>query len=717
MRKRILSIILVLCLLCALLPAAALPASAAKSDTDIAYPVEGGSIYFDKASGAITDCDTSVTKANIPSTIDGVAVTSIGYSAFINCSSLTSVTIPESVTSIGGYAFGNCNSLTSVAIPNSVTSIGAYAFCACSSLTSVTIPNGVTSIGDSAFSYCSSLTAIDVAAGNTAYISVDGILFNKEKSTLIIYPARKTEAEYSIPNSVTSIDNYAFCDCSSLTSVTIPDSVTSIGDEAFESCSSLKSVTIPNSVTSIGDSAFSFCSSLTAIDVAAGNTAYSSVDGVLFHKEKSTLVAYPAGKTEAEYSIPNSVTSIDNYAFSYCSSLTSVTIPDSVTSIGKCAFEGCGLTSVTIPNGVTSIGDWTFAFCSSLTSVTIPDSVMSIGDWAFEDCSSLTSVTIGNSVTSIGEMTFYYCSSLTSVYFRGNAPIIGEKVFQIWDKETQEVVAIPNLTLYYIEGKGGWTTPTWNGYPTATWDGVNVPHTHSYTAAVTVPTCAERGYTTHTCECGDSYKNTYVDALGHDYKDGVCTRCGEKDPNAVPPVAYGDVSEKAWYYDAVQYATKNGLMNGVGGNKFDPNGEMTRAMLVTVLWRYAGQPKEGKNTFTDVPNGKWYTDAVAWAAENGIVNGVGNNRFNPNGDITREEMATILFRYANKNGIDTSKRGNLNLFPDANQVSDWAKDAVQWTVAEGIINGSDGKLLPRGNATRAQVATIFMRLIENIVKK
>lgn len=244
-------------------------------------------------------------------------------------------------------------------------------------------------------------------------------------------------------------------------------------------------------------------------------------------------------------------------------------------------------------------------------------------------------------------------------------------------------------------------------------------HTHSYTAAVIAPTCTEQGYTTNTCECGDSYKDTYVDALGHDYKDGVCTRCGEKDPNAVPPVVYVDVSEKAWYYDAVQYVTRNGLMNGVGGNRFDPNGGMTRAMLVTVLWRYAGQPMGYENKFTDVnaKSGSWYIDAVAWAAENEIVNGVGNNKFDPNGKITREQMAAILFRYANKSGIDTSKRGNLNSFPDASRTASWAKDAVQWTVAEGIINGSDGKLLPKGNATRAQVATILMRFIENIVKK
>ncbi len=239
-------------------------------------------------------------------------------------------------------------------------------------------------------------------------------------------------------------------------------------------------------------------------------------------------------------------------------------------------------------------------------------------------------------------------------------------------------------------------------------------HVHSYTAAVTQPTCTEQGYTTHTCACGDSYVDTYVPALGHNYVDGVCTRCGAKEHE---PVSFNDVSPNAWYYGAVDYAVSNGLMNGVGGGNFAPDSPMTRAMLVTVLWRYEGEPKEGKNTFTDVPDGQWYTQAVAWAAANGIVGGVGNGRFDPNGNITREQMAAILFRYADGKKLDTSKRGDLSGFPDAGKVSAWAKDAIAWAVAEKIIGGSDGKLLPQGNATRAQVSTILMRFIENIAKK
>ena len=250
-------------------------------------------------------------------------------------------------------------------------------------------------------------------------------------------------------------------------------------------------------------------------------------------------------------------------------------------------------------------------------------------------------------------------------------------------------------------------------------------HTHRYAESVTPPTCTERGFTTYTCTaCGDSYEGMFVEALGHAYRDGACTRCGAKDPNFRPdepkPVEFLDVSAKAWYKNAVDYAVSNELMNGVGDGRFDPDGSMTRAMLVTVLWRYAGKPTEGASTFSDVPNGKWYSAAVAWAAHNGVVNGVGDNRFDPDGKITREQMAVILFRYANKLERNTEKRGDFDRFADASAVSRYATDALRWAVAEGIVGGSrDGgalRLNPQGSATRAEVATLLMRYIENFLK-
>ena len=287
--------------------------------------------------------------------------------AFSGCSSLASITLPESVTSIPSGAFENCSSLASIVLPKSLVSIGPGTFRGCSSLTSITIPEGVTSICVATFSGCSSLTSI------------------------------------TIPNSVTSIAGHAFSGCNSLTSITIPNSETSIEESAFYGCSSLTSITIPEGVTSIKNFAFSGCSSLTSIEIPSSVTSigYSVFSGC------SSLTSV---------TIPNSVTSIGHSVFYGCSSLTSITIPNSVTSIAGHVFSGCSsLTSITIPNSVTSIGDCAFDGCRNLTSITIPEGVTSIGGRAFSDCSSLTSITIPEGVTSIGNNAFSACQKLDTV--------------------------------------------------------------------------------------------------------------------------------------------------------------------------------------------------------------------------------------------------------------------------------------------------------------
>ena len=231
------------------------------------------------------------------------------------------------------------------------------------------------------------------------------------------YSYRQSITSVAIGNSVTSIGNYAFYQCSGLTSVTIPNSVTSIGERAFQSCSGLTSITIPNSVTSIGDLVFLGCSRLMSVTIP--NSVTSIGLGAFFDCSGLTSIT-----------IPNSVTSIGENAFYGCSGLTSVTIPNSATSIGFGAFSGCsGLTSVTIPNSVTSIGGYAFWGCSGLTSVTIPNSVTSIGDYAFQNCSGLTSVSIPNSVTSIGDYAFQNCSGLTSITIPNSVTSIGNEAF------------------------------------------------------------------------------------------------------------------------------------------------------------------------------------------------------------------------------------------------------------------------------------------------
>ncbi|MBQ5779187.1 MAG: leucine-rich repeat protein [Paludibacteraceae bacterium] len=367
---------------------------------------------------------------------------------------MTSVTIPNSVTSIEGGAFYDCYGLTSITIPNSVTSIGDGAFRFCSNietadissqaafnaiaftdkLTSIILGDDITSIGYEKFSDCYGLTSINVAEDNLNYASIDGVLYSKDKKTLIMCPQGKTG------------------------SVTIPNSVTSIGGSAFSGCKGLTSITIPNGVTSIENDTFKGCTGLTSIE------------------------------------IPNSVTSIGDLAFSDCTGLTSVTIPNSVTSIGKYAFHNCaGLTSIEIPNSVTSIKDGTFFGCTGLTNVTIPNSVTSIGYSAFSGCTGLTSVTIGNGVTSIDFYAFEGCTGLTSIivscekydYFkekisRYSSIVYGNCTFEIAAKANNEDYGTVTGNGVYNYAKNITLTATPNDhYHFVKWDDGNTQKTRT----------------------------------------------------------------------------------------------------------------------------------------------------------------------------------------------------------------------------------------------
>ena len=428
---------------------------------------DDGRILFNKDKTVLITYPSATGNITIPD-----SVTSIGEDAFSRCSSLTSVTIGNNVTSIGYSAFDGCRSLTSVIIPDSVIEICEEVFYNCDSLTSVTIGAGVTKIGEKAFCVCNNLTNFTVSPNNKNYSSSDDgrILFNKDKTVLIAYPS--ATGDITIPDSVTSIGDYAFRGCNNLISVTIPDSVTSIGNAAFAFCKNLASITIPDGVISIGDQAFCGCKNLTNV------------------------------------TIPDSMTSIGNGAFMFCKNLASITIPDGVISIGDHAFDWyenltyneyknglylgnsdnpylalirikdksitvfeinsktkiispevftacCNLTNfvlgpnndffstsddgkilfnknktvliaypsatgdIIIPDSVTEIDDFAFEGCSSLTSVTIPNSVITIGKSVFRNCSSLTSITIPDSVTSIGYEAFCGCCSLTTVNYKG----------------------------------------------------------------------------------------------------------------------------------------------------------------------------------------------------------------------------------------------------------------------------------------------------------
>ncbi|MGA2245333.1 MAG: leucine-rich repeat domain-containing protein [Verrucomicrobiota bacterium] len=423
----------------------------------------------------------------------GTNVATIGGQAF-SYSSLAAVTIPPSVTNIAFGAFFNCNDLLaftvnsnnpvyasaagvlfnqsqtnliefpagkagSYAVPTNVTSIGVDAFFDCTNLTSIVIPASVASIGDYAFDSCSSLTVITVNANNSAYASVAGVLFNQSQTTLIQYPAGSAATSYAMPNSVTNIGNDAFYGSASLAHVTLGTNVTTVSAAAFENCHALVSVTFPGSVALVEEDAFAECASLTnviigagvtniqpqaflgctslmAITVASNNPAFSSVAGVLFNQNQTTLFQYPAGSSGTSYAIPNSVT-----------------------RIGEDAFLGSyNLTRIAIDTNVLSIADEAFLECFNLASITLPNSVTNLGFSIFFECYSLTNVTIGTGVTSLGFQVFSYCDGLTAIQFLGNAPAVGSDVF---DNDNA-------ATIYYLPGTTGWTTP-FDGLPAAPW--------------------------------------------------------------------------------------------------------------------------------------------------------------------------------------------------------------------------------------------------------
>jgi len=239
-----------------------------------------------------------------------------------------------------------------------------------------------------------------------------------------------------------------------------------------------------------------------------------------------------------------------------------------------------------------------------------------------------------------------------------------------------------------------------------------LPIDHEFVVIQTVPaTCSTEGFTVYQCTmCGETYNDDFVTLGRHNFENGICTLCEKPEPR------YRDVDPGDWYYGAVEFVTDYSLMEGVSKDYFAPDAPMTRAMLVTVLWRSEGKPTIGSNVFTDVKNDFWYTDAISWGTYHEIVKGFGNRIFSPDGTITREQIATILFRYSEFLDYGTEGRASLSAFPDAGRVSDWASEALSWAVAKGLIAGTENggriTLDPQGYATRAQVATILMRFIE-----
>ena len=621
--------------------------------------------------GALSDC-VALESVTLPDSL-----ITLGDGVFSGCAQLRSIKGGKNVRQIGDGCFSGCTTLTDFGeLEKNVTHVGSWAFQNCGWFHDQ--PNGVVYFGKAAYAYKGSMaegTVLSLKDG-TVSVTYEFLAGQIELNHTFDQP---NLAGLILPQSCKYVDDYAFAGAKNMKFIDL-GGVQYIGREAFNN-SACESIVLPDSVRFVGNNAFS-APSIKAIHLNDG----------LRVLDEGAFFTYGKGK--------------------------GVTIPASVAYIGYQAFGYCPVDPENPFGGLTKID----GFVIRGTAGTAAQTYAVDNEFTFETgaCTAHQPVTETVAPTCrTGGFTRTVCAVCGAVTASANtAPVAHKPVANdpieatctrpgytggthcafcglTLTQPTQtpalghdEVVATEEYeySAYYGMIRHYCRRCELKWYET---DG-DSGHVHDYTyrTDTVYPTCINAGYTEHFCACGESYRDGYIPALGHDYVNGVCSRCGNTEGScdggaSCPSKPYHDVDTGRWYHEGVDYAIAHGLMNGVGNGMFEPESSMTRAMLVTVLWRYAGSPAGWENPFTDVPNGSWFTQAVAWAAENGIVNGVGNHKFEPDSNITREQMAAILFRYAAMSGFDTSARGNLDQYPDRGDVSGYAVEPLSWAVAEG----------------------------------
>lgn len=624
--------------------------------------------------------------------------------------------------------------IQSVVIESGVQSISGGAFSGCTALEKVSISDTVAQIDLNAFDGCTALAEFEVAEGNKAFLSVGGVLFSADKE-LLRCPVGKS-ADYTVPSGTVAIAGGAFKDCAKLESLVIPDSVTAIGKSAFENCAALKRITLPKNITKLEASCFSGCAALAEITLPDGLKT-------LGEKVFSGCAALKSVK------IPAEVTVIPTEAFSGCSSLESITIPKSVSHINERAFDGC--TALKKVDYLGSDTDWSQVTKETdnnaldnaeksftrtdhehkYTDTVIPPTctergctvhLCACGDKREDSytpplghsykggicvrCGILDPnkdiphkhdfIPIVTKPTCLTEGFTTYACSCGECYTKDYVSAVGHKT------QLQNAKAAGCLT-------GGYT-----GDEVCTVCGKVFKHGSvifalghdPQPARVKAPTCTESGYTGDLIcmRCGDmTQTGKTVAATGHKFFGGVCSVCGTKGAEAVPE--FDDVKPGAFYFDAVQWAVKNGITNGTGKNTFSPNNVCSRYQIVMFLWRAAGQPEaKAAVSFADVKPGDIFYEAVQWAVERGITKGTSSTSFSPFAPCTRGQIVTFLYRSAGSPKVS----GACN-FSDVSSGS-FCHDAVIWASTEGITNGtSAGRFSPNEGCTRAQVVTFLYR--------
>lgn len=574
-------------------------------------------------------------------------------------------------------------------------------------------------------------------------------------------------------------DRLLFQNQSVLTMLDLPDTIEKTGDRTFDQMFNVRTFgKLPANLKSVGYQSFGYLGWERQLElngqIPAWQTDVLDIPGSIEFMDQCAF----AGNRYKTINVGEGITYLSYYALSGNKEATRINLPSTLTRLEESSVAFCDNATVNLPENLEYIGKQAFNGTPVGETITLPDNVSFVGDQAFgayvynADYTAQywvgpTTIYLNGSLSNIGSNVSRPDAKVIAVLNSQRNMVAGytdldELPTVIWDGKTDigyndgscipegvTVTLSGNVTIdgkLCIEGKlivphGAKLTITKNaviiGEDNIVYEGCK----HEHVKENIVPaTCTEDGSKTVVCEdCGETLSTEVIPATGHSFGDWTVTKeatcfedgeesrtcsvceCVETRPifansDNCPSKAFTDLDAKAWYHEGVDYALTNGLMNGVGGGRFEPDGQLTRAQLVTVLYRAAGEPDTGKqvNPFTDVADDTWYTKAVIWAANNGIVNGVAKNVFAPDASITREQIATMLYRYA---GAEAAKEDKLSAFPDAAKVSDWAKEALNWAVASGLINGvadanGTANLEPQATATRAQIATILMRWLE-----
>lgn len=574
-------------------------------------------------------------------------------------------------------------------------------------------------------------------------------------------------------------DRLLFQNQSVLTMLDLPDTIEKTGDRTFDQMFNVRTFgKLPANLKSVGYQSFGYLGWERQLElngqIPAWQTDVLDIPGTIEFMDQCAF----AGNRYKTINVGEGITYLSYYSLYGNKEATRINLPSTLTRLEESSVAFCDNATVNLPENLEYIGKQAFNGTPVGEIITLPDNVSFVGDQAFAgyvynaDYTAQywvgpTTVYLNGKLDNIGASVFRPDAKIIAVLnsqrnMVGGFTDLNELPTVIWDGKTDigyndgscipegvTVTLSGNVTVdgkLCIEGKlivpqGAKLTITGNAVITGEDNIVYEGCKHENVKENIVPaTCTEDGSKTVVCEdCGETVSTEVIPATGHSFgdwtvtKEATCFEDGEEtrtcsvcqavetrpifaNSDNCPSKAFTDLDTDAWYHEGVDYALTNALMNGVGGGKFEPDGQLTRAQLVTVLYRAAGEPDTGKqvNPFTDVADDTWYTKAVIWAANNGIVNGVAKNTFAPDDSITREQIAAMLYRYA---GAEAAKEDKLSAFPDAAKVSDWAKEALNWAVARGLINGvadanGTASLEPQATATRAQIATILMRWLE-----